>query len=63
MTIMSLEVFTDRSFIDTSLFTFDENPVKTFIPLRKVHIALLSSRVSLKLATGKVYLPLPSGTG
>ena len=48
----------DRSFIDTSFFGFAENPVGTLTPLRKLHIALLSSRVRLKLATGRLYLPL-----
>jgi hypothetical protein len=57
MTIVSLAVVNDRSFIDTSFFRFAANLVGALIPLIKV-LALLSSRVRLKLATGRVYFPL-----
>ena len=63
MAIVSLQCVIDKSFIDTSFFTFAENPVGTFTRLRKVHIALFSSGVRLKHAVGRVYFPLASGTG
>ena len=58
----ALQCVIDKSFIDTSFFTFAKNPVGTLIPLRKVHIALFSSGVRLKHAAGRVYFPLASGT-
>jgi hypothetical protein len=38
---------------------FAKNPMGTFTPLKKLHMALLYSRDRLKLTMGRRYFPLP----